>query len=221
MRTYFDEQLDTLNTELIEMGSLIETAISSAVQALLEQSEELARHNIKNDRIINQKEKDIEALCLKLLLHQQPVARDLRLISAALKMITDMERIGDQAADISELVTVMPKTALGHRFEHISQMAKVTVGMVSDSINAFVARDEALAHEICSRDDRVDALFCEMKRDLIAWIREDADSGEQALDLLMVAKYFERIGDHAVNLAEWVIFSVTGQHEEEMNRLPV
>lgn len=214
MRNSFDMQLRKLNNELIEMGSLIETAIARAYKGLINQNIEIAKENVEFDREIDQKEKEVENICLKLLLQQQPVASDLRLISSAIKMITDMERIGDQAADISELTILMSKTQYIKRFGHIEQMAKATIEMVTTSVDAFVKRDLELARSVFARDDIVDNLFVTIKNDLIELIREDVNNGEQAIDLIMVAKYFERIGDHAVNLADWVIFSIVGHHEE-------
>ena len=214
MRNSFDMQLRKLNNELIEMGSLIETAIARAYKGLINQNIEIAKENVAFDREIDQKEKEVENICLKLLLQQQPVASDLRLISSAIKMITDMERIGDQAADISELTILMSKTQYIKRFDHIEQMAKATIEMVTTSVDAFVKRDLELARSVFARDDIVDNLFVTIKNDLIELIREDVNNGEQAIDLIMVAKYFERIGDHAVNLADWVIFSIVGHHEE-------
>lgn len=214
MRNSFDMQLRKLNNELIEMGSLIETAIARAYKGLINQNIEIAKENVEFDREIDQKEKEVENICLKLLLQQQPVASDLRLISSAIKMITDMERIGDQAADISELTILMSKTQYIKRLDHIEQMAKATIEMVTTSVDAFVKRDLELARSVFARDDIVDNLFVTIKNDLIEFIREDVNNGEQAIDLIMVAKYFERIGDHAVNLADWVIFSIVGHHEE-------
>lgn len=214
MRNSFDMQLRKLNNELIEMGSLIETAIARAYKGLINQNIEIAKENVEFDREIDQKEKEVENICLKLLLQQQPVASDLRLISSAIKMITDMERIGDQAADISELTILMAKTQYIKRLDHIEQMAKATIEMVTTSVDAFVKRDLELARSVFARDDIVDNLFVTIKNDLIELIREDVNNGEQAIDLIMVAKYFERIGDHAVNLADWVIFSIVGHHEE-------
>jgi len=211
MRNRFDEQLDQLNNMLIEMGMLIETAIALAIQALREQDVELAKKAIAYEQEIDQKEKDIEALCLKLLLRQQPLARDLRLISAAMKMITDMERIGDQAADIAEITIMIGNTPHIKKLEHIPQMAAATVKMVAQSIDAFVRKDIELAHEVIKYDSVVDDLFDTVKQDLIELIRVDSANGTQALDLLMIAKYFERIGDHAENIAEWVVFSITGK----------
>lgn len=213
MRNQFDEQLSLLNNMLIEMGALIEKAITLAVQAIKEQDAELAKKAIAFDQEVDQKEKDIESLCLKLLLQQQPVAKDLRLISAALKMITDMERIGDQAADISEITKMLSGTPYVRNLDHIPQMASATVKMVTESIDAFVKKDLQLAQAVIDYDDVVDDLFDTIKFDLIELIKEDNSKGEQAIDLLMIAKYFERIGDHAVNIAEWVVFSITGKHE--------
>jgi len=214
MRSRFEEQLGQLNNMLIEMGALIETAIALATQALREQDVELAKKAIVYEQEIDRKEKDIEALCLKLLLQQQPIAKDLRLISSALKMITDMERIGDQAADIAEIAIILAKTPLIKKLEHIPQMAVAAVKMVSDSIDAFVKKDLELAKAVIKYDDLVDDLFDKVRFDLIELIRADSANGVQALDLMMIAKYFERIGDHATNIAEWVVFSITGRHEK-------
>ncbi|MCL2420306.1 MAG: phosphate signaling complex protein PhoU [Defluviitaleaceae bacterium] len=211
MRNKFDEQLLQLNTMLVEMGTLIEKSITLAAQALNEQDTELAKEAIDYESDVNQKEKDIEALCLRLLLQQQPVARDLRLISAVLKMITDMERISDQAADISEIVITMAKVPYIKKPEHIPQMAAATVKMVTDSIDAFVKHDFQLAQGVIQYDDVVDKLFDATKFELIELMRADNKNSEQAIDFLMIAKYFERIGDHACNIAEWVIYSITGQ----------
>lgn len=213
MRNRFDRELDSLNNELIEMGALVENAIENATQALINRDGERARAAIQYDMPVDEKEKDIERRCLRLLLQQQPVATDLRLISTALKMITDMERIGDQAADISEItLRLLNEQDLKH-LEHIQQMAQATIRMVRESIDAFVNRDLALAQAVEAYDDVVDDLFTHVKNDLIDLIRADANYGEQAVDLLMIAKYFERIGDHATNIAEWVEFSVTGVHK--------
>ena len=212
MRNQFETQLAKLNQELIEMGALVERAIATSATALVNHDAEIARSVATFDNEVDQKEKDIESLCLKLLLQQQPVARDLRLISAALKMITDMERIGDQAEDIAELVILLEKQPYVKDLEHIPAMARATIKMVTDSIDAFVRRDIELARAVCDYDDVVDDLFQTIKYELIALIQSKAEHSEQAVDLLMVAKYFERIGDHAVNVAEWVIFSITGVH---------
>ena len=213
MRNRFDEQLFELNREIIEMGALCEEAIASAAKALTIGDVELPANVKKNSSSIDQMERDIESRCMKLLLHQQPVARDLRLISAALKMITDMERIGDQAEDIADIVTSLN----GHTMkgmEMIEDMARATIEMVTESVDAFVKKDVALAEQVIARDDVVDDYFSRVKHDIISLIAENSADGEFALDLLMISKYFERIGDHATNIAEWVIYSITGTHKE-------
>ena len=215
MRRRFDEQLNEMNNSLIQMGALIENAIALATKALVEQNVELAREAIDSDEEINEMEKHIESLCLKLILHQQPIASDLRLISTALKMITDMERIGDHATDISEITLMLAGTTYIKKLEHIPQMAQETMKMLSNSIDAYVNKDLELANKVIADDDIVDNLFCTVKEDLIELIHKDVKKGGQAMDLLMVAKYFERIGDHAVNIAEWVIFSITGEHKNK------
>ena len=212
MRSRFDEQLATLNKELIEMGALCEEAIADAAKALTTADEKTAAKVEPLEAEINQKERDIESLCLKMLLQQQPVARDLRQISAALKMITDLERIGDQASDIAEIITFIDKKA-GVDCEPICLMAEATIRMVTESIGAFIKRDVGIAQQAIAHDDTVDDYFLKVKRSLINMIAQRPADGEHALDLLMIAKYFERIGDHAVNIAEWVIFSVTGVHK--------
>ena len=215
MRNKFDEQLSRLHDMLIEMGAMIERAITIAIKALVEQNEELANKAISYDDEIDQMEKEIEALCLRLLLQQQPVAKDLRLISAALKMITDMERIGDHAADISEITLMLIDKTYIKKLEHIPMMADATVKMVTESIDAYVKMDLVLANQVIEYDDVVDDLFDKVKFDLIEVIQQDKANGPQAIDLIMIAKYFERIGDHATNIAEWVVFSITGKHVGE------
>lgn len=212
MRNRFDQQLNTMHVELIKMGALCETAISSATKALLESDDKLRQAVMQADQEIDQKERDIEALCLKLLLQQQPVARDLREISSALKMISDMERIGDQASDIAEITRDISHTELIDQVP-IADMARATVRMVTQSVDAFVARDFDLAHQVVEQDDQVDELFRNIRDQLITLISH-GESGETCLDILMIAKYFERIGDHAVNIAGWVMFSLTGQHKD-------
>lgn len=217
MRNRFDRQLLLLNNELIEMGGLIEKAIELAIEALVKQDVDRAQQAIKFDEEIDQQEKNIEGLCMKLLLQQQPVAKDLRLISAALKMITDMERIGDHAADISEMTILMAGSTYEKShidIEIVKQMAKETTDMVIKSIDAFVRKDVDMARSILKQDDNVDKLFHEFKHQLILKINENVKNGEHAADMLLVSKYFERIGDHATNIAEWVIYSITGEHEE-------
>ena len=211
MRSKFDEQLAELNEELIRMGALCENVIAMSAKALLDGDMELANKAAEYDSEIDQKERDIETLCMKLILQQQPVARDLRTISAALKMITDMERIGDQSADIAEIVTMAHITASDETL-HIGEMARAVIKMVTESIDAFVKRDVVLAHSVIAYDDVVDGLFDAVKRALTEWFQAGGEM-EYALDLLMIAKYFERIGDHATNIAEWVLYSVTGNKE--------
>lgn len=218
MRNRFDRQLQILDEQLTHMGELCEVAIANATKALREGDAKQARAVMSADEEIDQMEKDIERLCLKLLLQQQPVAKDLRRISAALKMITDMERIGDHAADISEMTILMAdsdyeKSAIN--MEVIKEMAKETTDMVIKSVDAFVNKDLELARWVINRDDVVDDLFDSFRKELIQKINENVKNGEMATDMLMVAKYFERIGDHATNIAEWVIYSITGKHEDE------
>lgn len=214
MRSRFDEQLALLNRELIEMGARCEEVIALAAKSMADGDVCLAKQVAPLDAEIDQKERDIESLCLKLLLQQQPVARDLRQISAALKMITDMERIGDQAADIAEIIPFF----LSHNtFDCtlVCRMAQQASSMVTQSVDAFVRRDVDLARSITKQDDLVDEDFSNVKQALISAIAREPGQGEVALDLLMIAKYFERIGDHAVNLSEWVEFSVTGMHKHD------
>lgn len=217
MRNRFDRQLMELNNELFQMGGLIEKAIELAIAALVKQDVDRAQEAIKFDEEIDRQEKNIESLCMRLLLQQQPVAKDLRLISAALKMITDMERIGDHASDISEMTILMADSA--YEKSHIDigivkKMAKETTDMVIKSVDAFVNKDLERARSVLKQDDKVDELFREFKHQLILKINENVKNGEHAADMLLVSKYFERIGDHATNIAEWVIYSITGEHEE-------
>lgn len=217
MRSKFDDQLELLNRELTHMGALCENAIASAAKAILDgkDGQMLALRAIETESRIDQKEREIESLCLKLLLQQQPVAKDLRQISSALKMITDMERIGDQAADISEIVRTSGIRASADSDElPISKMACATIEMVTDSIEAFVHKDIELAKSVIKADDVVDDLFILIKKQLIELISKQSAKGEWALDILMIVKYLERIGDHATNIAEWVVFSITGEHKQ-------
>ena len=211
-RTNFKKQLEQLNDQMITMGSMIENAIETAIAALVSQDTERAEEAIAYDMEVDAQERNIEQLCYKLLLMQQPVASDLRLVSATMKMITDMERIGDHAADISELTLLMAGKPYIREITDIEQMAKETTVMVTKSVDAYVNRDLELAQEVISMDDTVDDLFNKVKSEIIGEIRTGGDDGEQTTDLLMAAKYFERIGDHATNIAEWVIFSLTGEH---------
>ena len=212
MRSKLDEELNLLNENLIEMGNLVEGSIKAAVTALLEQNIDLAKRVVEGDRDINEKEKEIETGCLRLILRQQPVAKDLRLVSAALKMITDMERIGDQAQDIAEITIRLEKQTYIKELVHIPQMAHETTKMLRSSIDAFVKRDIDYLVKVIQNDDIVDGLFNTIKDELVDIIIENIDHSEQAIDLLMIAKYLERIGDHSQNIAEWAYFAITGQH---------
>lgn len=214
MRSRFDEQLRELNTEMIEMGRMIVQSISQAIEALTKQDEELAKKIMDGDADVDHEQKKIENICFTLLIQQQPVARDLRTITAAMKMVTDMERIGDHAADISEMTILMDGKSPVKKFDHIQKMAAETVIMLNQSIEAYVQKDREKAKEVIARDDVVDGLFDDVKTDIIDLIQKDRGDGEEALDMLMVAKYFERIGDHATNIAEWVIYSLKTTEEE-------
>lgn len=214
MREHFAQQMEKLHVEMIEMGALCEQAISRAYQVLMEEDPKAAQELRKKDAAIDEKEREIESRCLKLLLQQQPVASDLRQVSAALKMITDMERIGDQASDIAEIVETAHLKAPGSAIR-IKEMAQLTQRMVSQSVDAYVKQDLIIARQVIRQDDLVDALFDEVKKELVQGLKEGTSTGEQSLDYLMIAKYYERIGDHATNIAEWVEFSVTGHHEGE------
>ena len=208
MRSKFDEQLHLLNQEMMQMGSMIEDSIQKAINALIDQNVELAKKIMDNDTQIDHEQKKIENLCFNLLMQQQPVAKDLRVISAAMKMVTDMERLGDHAADISEMTILMSKTKYIPNLEHINRMASETVQMLIRSIEAYVEKDMKKAVDVIASDDVVDDLFDKNKAELIEQIQRDPQSAESAADMLMVAKYFERIGDHATNIAEWVIFAL-------------
>ena len=213
MSKYFERQLEELHVQLITLGSYCEKAISFSAKAIQKvQNEEIARQVFETDRDIDAKEREIENLCLSLLLHQHPVARDLREISAALKMVSDMERIGDQAADIAELCPYVGDTLAQGRL-HITNMARAAVSMVTESVEAFVQGDLKMACKVVQDDDKVDELFLKVRAELIGCLKEEVGDPEAILDLLMIAKYFERIGDHAVNVAEWVEYSITGIHE--------
>ena len=212
MRTRFDEQLEQLHVELITMGALCEEAITAAIQAFFEKDTTLVPVVLKKDAEIDRKERDIEALCMRLLLQQQLVAKDLRAISSALKMISDMERIGDQAADIVEIVKTMHDKDLNISSSvHIKSMSKEAMKMVTESVNSFVKRDLELAKKVIAYDDVVDELFVKIRTELIDLMAKGGN-GEVYIDLLMIAKYLERVGDHATNIAEWVEYSITGKH---------
>lgn len=213
MRSRFDEQLAILNKEMIEMGALCEDIISKVLEALTNEDEQLLNGISVLGAEIDRKERTIETLCLKLLLQQQPVAKDLRQISAALKMITDMERIGDQAEDIAEIIPFVENRPV-KTDSLLHEMAKASIDMVTESVDAFVGQNVDLAKKVISDDDIVDSYFTQIKQSLITEIIDNPRDGECSIDLLMIAKYFERIGDHATNIAEWVVFSVTGIHKE-------
>ena len=217
MRVRFDEQLERLNVMLIDMGALCAEAITYAVKALETGKDEMRKKTFSADELIDDREREIESVCLKLLLQQQPVAKDLRLISAALKMISDMERIGDQAYDIAEITKFIKEDRSSFNHDHISVMADTAIQMVTESVDSFVKRDMDLANKVILKDDIVDELFDKVKDDLITAVTEDKDCAEYFIDILMIAKYLERISDHAVNIAEWVIFSITGEHVNEKN----
>lgn len=212
MRNHFDRQLEELNVELITMGALCEDAISLAVKALLTSDLSLTDKVYETDVNIDNKEREIENLCMKLLMQQQPVARDLRVISSALKMISDMERIGDQARDIADITKHVKNSDATGRV-HIKEMALAVIKMVTDSIDSFVSKDLDLAYKVMSYDDIVDEFFVKIKNELVEIIRSDNEYGADCVDLLMIAKYLERIGDHATNIAEWVEYSITGVHK--------
>ena len=208
MRSKFDEQLGKLNNEMIDMGNLIISNITSAIRAMKNKDRELALQIMRKDAEVDSAQKRIESTCFNLLIQQQPVARDLRTVTAAMKMVTDMERIGDHAADISEITVHLGDTSHIEKYEHISRMAAETTMMLSRAIEAYVERDTVKAEEVIAHDDVVDSLFDDAKSDVIDLIRTSPEDGIEATDLLMIAKYFERIGDHATNIAEWVIYSL-------------
>ncbi len=214
MNRLFDDKLLDLNNNLVELGSQIEKAIDYTVKALVEHDTDLAKRVVKFSSEIGEKEKEVESACLKLLLHHQPVARDLRLISSALKMITDMERIGHQCADISKIILEMGEAIEKLDFVYIPKMAETTKKMVTTSIDAFVKKDMDIALSVIEKDDEVDTLFKQVKKKMIDMLKEEEKNNEQMVDILMIAKYLERIGDHTVNIAEWVVFSITGKHTE-------
>ena len=215
MRSKFDEQLLELNKEMIEMGNTIILSIKNAIEALVARDENMAKAIMESDAEVDHLQKKIEGICFNLLIQQQPVARDLRTVTAAMKMVTDMERIGDHAADISEMTILMGQNSQIDKFEHISQMATETMIMLNHSIEAYVEKNVIKAKEVIEHDDIVDDLFVEAKKDVIELILNSPSEGEGATDILMIAKYFERIGDHATNIAEWVIYSLKQNEDED------
>ena len=216
MRNRFDQQLEKLNVELVTMGALCEDALTYAIKALFDRESDMAERAEEAEKQIDQMEREIEAICMRLLLQQQPVARDLRVISSALKMIGDMERIGDQAADIAEIVKYLKEDEVPN-LGHLREMSDFAAGMVTASINSFVRQDLDLARKVILDDDVVDEYFEKVKEVLIGIIAEGDRDGAFLLDILMIAKYIERVGDHATNIAEWVVYSITGTHPEESN----
>ena len=216
MRNRFDQQLEKLNVELVTMGALCEDALTYAIKALFDRESDMAERAEEAEKQIDQMEREIEAICMRLLLQQQPVARDLRVISSALKMIGDMERIGDQAADIAEIVKYLKEDDVPN-LRHLREMSDFAAGMVTASINSFVRQDLDLAKKVILDDDVVDGYFEKVKETLIGLIADGDIDGAFLLDILMIAKYIERIGDHATNIAEWVVYSITGEHPEESN----
>lgn len=215
MRANFDNKLSELNKKLLSMAAMTEQIIAMSIKSLEEQNTKLARETVEFDAKINEAEREVERICLNLLLQQPVFAEDLRRVSAALKMITDIERVGDQSADIADLNIRLIKKKQTWDLSDISEMARAATQMVNDAIDAYVNDDENLARKVISSDDKIDELFVKTKDKIIDEIAADKANGEKAIDTLMVAKYFERIGDHAVNIAEWVVFSVTGVHKTE------
>lgn len=214
VRKLFEEELSELKTELVEMCRLTEQMIDSAIKALVNRDRELGKSIGQLDKRVDEYEMDIEKRCMRILIRQQPVAKDFREVSTALKMITDIERFGDQASDIGDLVYTMPGERYIKKLEHITAMGNLAIKMVRESVDSFINNDEALADEVIRRDDTMDELFLTVKNELIELIKKDGANGDQAIELMMVAKYLERIGDHAVNVAEWTKYNETGVHEK-------
>lgn len=215
MRIKFDEQLRTLNNEMISMGNMIQKAIQDTIDAFFSQNTVKARMIMKDDELVDREQKLIENICFQLLIQQQPVAKDLRTVTAAMKMVTDMERIGDHAADIAELTIVMSKSPFILNVEQVRRMSAETIVMLLSAVQAYVERDMEKAREVIDHDDVVDALFTEVKANLIKMMQNNPNNAEYAADLLMVSKYLERIGDHATNIAEWVIFSCSPENPQK------
>lgn len=214
VRKLFEEELSGLKTELVEMCQLTEQMINNAITALVNRDRELGKSVGLADKRVDEYEMDIEKRCMRILLRQQPVAKDFREVSTALKMITDIERFGDQASDIGDLVYTMPGERYIKKLEHITAMGNLAEKMVRESVDSFISNNEALANEVIALDDKMDDLFLTVKKELIELIKKDGANGDQAIELMMVAKYLERIGDHAVNVAEWTKYNETGVHEK-------
>ena len=214
VRKLFEEELSGLKTELVEMCRLTEQMINNAITALVNRDRELGKSVGLADKRVDEYEMDIEKRCMRILLRQQPVAKDFREVSTALKMITDIERFGDQASDIGDLVYTMPGERYIKKLEHITAMGNLAEKMVRESVDSFISNNEALANEVIALDDKMDDLFLTVKKELIELIKKDGANGDQAIELMMVAKYLERIGDHAVNVADWTKYNETGVHEK-------
>ena len=213
MREYFDLELKTLNDKLIEMGALVEGAIKNTITIITNgEYDKLETSRIIEEKI-NKMEREIQSYCLNLLLLQSPVAGDLRTVSAALKMITDLERIGDQAIDIAEMSTYLKDCENIYSMTHLSEMAERSSNMVTTAIDAFVKKDLKLARTVATMDDAIDDLFNKVKEEVIDIINTNKELDHQAIDIMLIAKYFEKIGDHAENIGEWVVFSITGSKE--------
>lgn len=213
MRNRFDRQLMRMNQEMIDMASLCEEMITAAAKVVNNRDKELIKDMKMMEEEINQKERDVERHCMKLLLQQQPVATDLRVISAALKMVSDMERIGDQAMDIAGIIHKESEIIEVKENTHLDKMAKATISMVSQSVKSFIKQNLGIAREVMEQDDMVDELFKQVKKEAISMIHDNPEKGEEYVSIVMIAKYFERIGDHAGNIAEWVEFSITGEYK--------
>ena len=214
IRKIFEEELAELKTQLVEMCRLTEQMISDAITALVNKDRELGKSIGVMDKRVDEYEMAIEKKCMRILLKQQPVAKDFREVSTALKMITDIERFGDQAADIGELVYSMPGEKYIKELTHTKAMGNLAIKMVRESVNSFINNDEKLADEVIALDDQMDGLFATVKTELIELIKKDGNNGDQGIELMMVAKYLERIGDHAVNVAEWTKYNETGVHQK-------
>lgn len=214
MRERYDEKLKLLNENLIEMGQMVKEQIRLTVEAIKTQNKDITKEILKNEPDINAMEKTIERLCLNLIMHEQPVAKDLRVITAAFKMIIDLERIGDHAVDISEILLETNENLKNiEKFKYFLAMADATTNMITNSIRSYIEKDENMANEVIKSDDIVDNLFEKIKREMIHLIRKTSEDGEKIIEDILIAKYFERIGDHSVNIAEWAIFSMTGEHK--------
>ena len=213
MREYYDLQLNDLNNQIVEMGGLVEKSVAYSAMTLVESDIEKIKKVSEYERAINRKEKEIESLCVNLIMHNQPVAKELRFISAVLKLVTDLERIGDHAEDIAEIARFISSQEPQLDKSVFSEIAKTAVDMVNIGVDAFVKRDLRLAQKVAEMDNTVDRLFVEIREKLVSGLKSGEYESAPALDLFLATKYFERIGDHAVNIAEWVIYSLTGKLE--------